>query len=111
MGMHYYFFIYFACLCYISIPIYKIYSNGQQNRDFTFAWLTSYILAFSIPIFYFYFRSLIFTSILTFLLMISTFILIREIKSIFGKYQVLSIPILIFVIYTYSYLLNAIILP
>lgn len=109
MNVYHYFFIYAAVLCYIAVPIYKIYVNHKGNNDLLFSMITCYVLSFSIPIFYYYFGATIFSALLTFLLIIAAFLLLRDIKNIFGKYQVLSIPYFIFVVYTFSYFMNAIV--
>ena len=103
--MNLYLLFYFAVILYILIPICKIIWNDLLDKDLTYYLCCNYLLLFSLNLIFDYHYNLIYSILLSFTLMIFSFLLIRKIKSIYKHYQILSIPYLIFTIYTFSNIL------
>lgn len=104
--MYLFFIIYIACILYMAIPIIRLIIMDKLNKDTLFLLLTSYILLFSLSVFYGFYNNLYISVIIAFFLMILAFLVIRDFRNIFGKYQLLSIPYYLLTIYMFSYLLT-----
>ena len=104
--MFLYFIIYFAVVIYITIPICKIIWFDKLDNDLTFLLLTNYILLLLLSIVFNYHYHIIYSSLISLTLVISSFLLIRKIKDIFGYYSILSIPYFIFITYTFANILS-----
>jgi len=103
--MNLFFVFYIAVILYITIPICKIVWDDKLDNDLIFLLCSNYILIFLLSIIFNYQTNLIYSILLSLTLMISAFILIRKIKSIFGHYQLLSIPYFIFTVFVFSNIL------
>ncbi len=106
--MYLFFIIYFAVILYITIPICKIVWIDKLDNDLTFLLVANYILIFLLSILFSYHYHLAYSILVSLSLMVSSFFLIRKMKSIYGRYQVLSIPYFIFTTYVFSSLLTLI---
>lgn len=103
--MKLFFIIYVACVIYITIPICKIIWNELFDNDLLFLSLANYILIFLLSIIYNSTYHLFYSILVSLVLMILSFLLIRKIKSIYNRYQILSIPYFIFCVYVFSNIL------
>lgn len=103
--MNLFFIIYLAVIVYISIPICNIIWNDKLNNDLIFLLCVNYILMFILSIIFNYQTNLIYSILLSLSLMIAAFFLVRKIKSIYGHYQVLSIPYFLLSVYVFSNIL------
>jgi len=103
--MNLYFLIYIAVIIYITIPLIKIIWNDLLDNDLIFLLCTNYILLLLLSIMFSTY-SLIYSILISFTLMLLSFLLIRKIKSILGHYQILSIPYFIFIVFTFSSLIS-----
>jgi len=106
--MNLFFIVYIAVILYITIPICKIVWNDNLDNDLTFLMCSNYILLFLLSIIFNYQNNLIYSILLSLTLVISSFLLIRKIKDIFGKYQILSIPYFCFCVFVFSNILTLI---
>lgn len=103
--MNLYLLFYMAVIIYITIPVCKIIWFDLVDNDFYFLLSTNYLLLFTLSIIFDYHNHLIYSILVSFTLMVFSFLLIRKIKSIFKHYQILSIPYLIFTIFSFSSIL------
>lgn len=99
------FLIYVACVSYITIPICKIIWIDKLDNDLLFLILSNYILIFLLSIIFNSSYHLFYSILVSLILMIVSFLLIRKIKSIYNRYQILSIPYFIFCVYIFSNIL------
>jgi len=106
--MKLFFIIYISVIIYILIPIIKIVWNELLDNDLIFLLSTNYILLFLLSIVFNYQNNLFFSILISLILMISAFLLIRKIKSIFHNYQILSLPYFFFTIFIFSNLITLI---
>ena len=103
--MNIFFLIYVAVIVYITIPICKIVWHDALDKDLTFLLCTNYILIFLLTLLFGNQNYLIYNVLLSFTLVIAAFLLVRKIKSIFGTYQILSIPYFFFIVFVFSNIL------
>lgn len=103
--MNLFFIIYIAIIIYITIPICKIVWYDLIDNDLTFLLCCNYILLFFLAIIFNYRTNLIYSILISFSLMIASFLLIRKIKSIMGSYRILSIPYFCFTVFLFSNIL------
>lgn len=103
--MNIYFLFYIAVILYIAIPIAKIIWYDKLDNDLSFLLWCNYILILLLSFIYSFQYHIIYSILLSFTITISSFLLIRKIKSILGFYSLLSIPYFIFTVYTFSSLL------
>lgn len=103
--MNLYFLVYIAVIIYITIPICKIVWEEKLDNDLTFLLCTNYILIFLLSIIFSYQSNIIYSILISFTLMISSFMLIIKMHNIFGRYQLLSLPYFCFVVFTFSNIL------
>ena len=96
---------YVFSILYISIPIFKLIIEDLINNNTLFLLLSNYILLFGLSILYGFYNSVFYSLIIAFILMIFAFLLIRDFKTLFGRYQLLSMPYYILTIYMFSYIL------
>jgi len=106
--MNLFFLIYIAVIIYILIPICKIIWNDLLDNDLLFLLSSNYILLFLLSIIFNYQTNLFFSIVISFILMIFSFLLIRKIKTIYGHYQLLSIPYFCFIVFIFSNILTLI---
>ena len=105
--MNLYFLIYIAVIIYILIPICKIIWNDKLDNDFTYLLCCNYMLLFALSITNYYVY-LTYSILLSFTLMVFAFLLIRKIKNIYNRYQLLSLPYFVFMVYTFSKIISLI---
>lgn len=103
--MNLFFLIYIAVIVYITIPICKIVWNDLLDNDLLFLLCSNYILAFLLTIIFSYQDYLFYSILVSLILMIDSFLLIRKIKNIYGRYQVLTVPYFVFCVYVFSSIL------
>ena len=103
--MNLFFLIYIAVVIYITIPIIKIVWYEKLDNDLLFLLCTNYILIFLLSIIFNYETNLIYSILISLTLMITSFLLIRKIKDIFGNYQILSLPYFCFSVYVFTNIL------
>lgn len=103
--MNLFFIVYIAVILYITIPICKIVWNDLLDKDLTFLLCVNYLLIFLLSIIFNYQTNLLYSILLSLTLMIAAFLLVIKIKSIFGHYQVLSIPYFLFIVFVFSNIL------
>jgi len=99
------FLIYIACVCYITIPICKIVWEEKLDNDLLFLLCSNYILIFLLSIIFNSTSPLFYSIMISLILMILAFLLIRKIKTIYNRYQILSLPYFCFCVYTFSNIL------
>lgn len=80
-------------------------SQNKMSKDLLFFLFANIILAFTLCIFYFYFYDEYIAFFISFLFMINNYFIVREIKHIYKRYIIYSIPYFIFSVYVFSYLL------
>ena len=103
--MNIFFLIYIAVVTYITIPICKIIWNDQLDNDLTFILCCNYLLIFILSYIFSYTENIMYSILISFSLVLASFILIRKIKEIFGNYQLLSIPYFCFCTFVFSNIL------
>lgn len=103
--MDLFFLIYLAVIVYITIPICKIVWYDYLDNDLLFLLCSNYILAFLLSIIFNYQENLMYSILISLFLMISAFMLIRKIKSIYNSYQLLSLPYFFFTVFVFSNIL------
>ena len=106
--MNLFFLIYIAVIIYILIPICKIIWNDLLDNDLLYLLSSNYILLFMLSIIFNYQTNLIYSILISFTLMVFSFLLIRKIKYIYNRYQILSLPYLFFVVYLFSNIITLI---
>ena len=99
------FLIYIACVCYITIPVCKIIWEEKLDNDLLFLLSSNYIFIFLLSIIFNSSYHLFYSILISLILMILSFLLIRKIKNIYNYYQILSIPYFCFCVYTFSNIL------
>jgi len=102
--MNLFFLVYIAVVLYILIPICKIIWEDKLDNDLLFLLCSNYILIFLLSIIFSYYN-LFYSILISLILVIMAFLLIRKIKSIYGHYQILSIPYFCFSVYVFSNIL------
>ncbi len=100
-----FFIIYIAVILYITIPICEIVWNDKIDNDLTFLLCCNYIFLFLLSIIFDYGHNLIYSILTSLTLVILAFLLIRKIKSIYGRYQLLSLPYFGFCVFVFSNIL------
>ena len=103
--MNLFFIIYVASILYITIPICKIVWYEKLDNDLTFLMCANYIFIFLLSIIFNYQNNLVYSILISLTLMIFAYLLIRKIKSIYGHYQILSIPYFILAVFVFSNIL------
>jgi len=103
--MNLFFIIYIAVILYITIPICKIVWHDLLDNDLTFLLCCNYLLLFILSCIFNYQTNLIYSILLSLTLMLASFLLIRKIKSIYGHYQLLSLPYFFFSVFIFSNIL------
>ncbi len=103
--MNLYFLFYIAVILYITIPICKIVWQDKLDNDLTFLLCINYLLIFLLSIIFSYYN-LIYSALLSLTLIFAAFFLVRKMKSIYGRYQVLSLPYFFFVVFTFANILT-----
>ena len=83
----------------------KLLKNDKFSKDLLFFLLIGIILIFTLTIFYCYFQELNLSIIISGLLVINNFLLIRELKLISNKSLVFSLPYFIIFLTIFLYLL------
>lgn len=103
--MNLFFLVYIAVVIYISIPIGKIIWNERLDNDLLFLLFTNYILIFLLSIIFNYQYNLFYSILISLFLMIASFLLVRKIRDIFNRYQILSLPYFCFTVFVFSNIL------
>lgn len=100
------FYFYLISIIYITLDIFIIILKDKLNKDLIYMLFTTYILNISMSLFYFYFNNLIYSLFNSLFLMISSFILLLELKRTFKKIPILTIPYFLFTIFLFSNIVN-----
>jgi len=100
------FIFYIISILYIFIDIFIILSKDKLDRDLIFTLFATYILNISMCLFFFYFNNLIYSLFNSLFLMVISFLLLLEMKKIFRKIPILSIPYFFFTICLFSNIVN-----
>ena len=93
----------FLIISFSLLYLYIINSlkNNKLSKDLLFFLLISIILMFSLTIFYFYFQDNNISLILSFLLVINNYLMIREIRIINHHYIYITLPYFIYFLYVF----------
>lgn len=89
----------------IFIPLTKIIYLNKLNNDLIFIYLSNVILTISFIIFFILSNNLFFAFYNAFFQMVFSYLLIYNIKNLFGKYNVFSIPYFILWVFIFSKIL------
>lgn len=100
------FIFYVVSIVYISVDIFIVLLKDKLNKDLIFTLFATYILNISMTLFYFYFNNLVYSLINSLFLMVISFLLILELKRIFNKTPLLSLPYFVFTIFLFSNIVN-----
>lgn len=104
--MNLYFIVYVFSIIYLLVPVIKIIWNNKMSDGLLFLLLSNYILLFMLSILFSYDRNLVLSLLLSFTLMIFSYLLIRCIKGTTGSLKILSLPYLFFTVFTFSSILS-----
>lgn len=104
--MNLYFIVYVFSIIYLLVPVIKIIWNNKMSDGLLFLLLSNYILLFMLSILFSYDRNLVLSLLLSFTLMIFSYLLVRCIKSTTGYLKILSLPYLFFTVFTFSSILS-----
>lgn len=88
-----------------QISLINLLIENKLNNDTLFFIISSIILEVSLCIFYFYFIDYFISIIFSILLTLNLFLLNKELKKVYKRYDYLSIPYFIFSIYILTYLI------
>ncbi len=102
--MFFYILYIFSLIC-LLIPILKIINFGILRENTIFLLLTNYILNITSVIFFGYFQNYLFATFFLLTLLIFAGLLIKEFKNLIGSYELLSVPYLLVVSYSFVYCL------
>ena len=93
----------FLIISFSLLYLYIINSlkNNKLSKDLLFFLLISIILMFSLTIFYFYFQDNNISLIISFLLVINNYLMLREIRIINYHYIYISFPYFIYFLYVF----------
>jgi len=100
------FVFYLISITYISIDIFIILLKDKLNKDLIYTLFTTYILNISMSLFFFYFNNLTYSLLNSLFLMVISFFLLVELRKIFKKLPILSIPYFLFTIFLFSNIVN-----
>ena len=94
----------------ISFSLFYLYlinslKEDKLSKDMLFFTLISIILIFTLTVFYFYFQDIAISLVISILLMVNNFFLIKEIKYINKKYVLVTLPYFLYFVYTTIYIL------
>ena len=101
----FFYLLYIIALICILFPTLKLVNYYLLNENTIFLLATNYILNIASALFFGFFHNYLFASIFLFMLLIFSTFLIKEFKKILGFYQLLSIPYLLVVSYSFVYTL------
>lgn len=104
--MNLYFIVYVFSIIYLLVPVIKIIWNNKMSDGLLFLLLSNYILLFMLSILFSYDRNLVLSLLLSFTLMIFSYLLIRCIKGTTGSLKILSLPYFFFTVFTFSSILS-----
>ena len=82
-----------------------ILMDDKITNDLIYFVLLFGIFSGVLIVFYYYFQDNVISLVSSFFLMINNFLLIREIKRIYERYLLISIPFFIMSVYYFSYIL------
>jgi hypothetical protein len=100
------FYILYIIVVFLLLePIYKLCSFNLLNENSLFLILSNYLLNIGVVIFYFLFSNLLLSLIFITLLSIFTILLIFNFKHHFGYFKLTSIPYLLLVLFSNTYIL------
>lgn len=100
------FIFYLISIIFISIDIFLLIFKNKLNKDLIYVLFTTYILNISMCLFFFYFNNLVYSLFNSLILMVTSFLLIIDLKRTFNKTPILSIPYFIFTIFLFSNIVN-----
>ncbi|MBR1416639.1 MAG: hypothetical protein IJ572_02350 [Bacilli bacterium] len=94
----------------LSFSLFYLYiinslKEDKLSKDLLFFLLIGIILIFTLAVFYFYFQDINLSLIISFLLCINNYLLIREIKNINKRYIIITIPYFLYFIYVFFIIL------
>ena len=93
--------IYVVVLSLITFLFYRIINQKKMKSDLAFFVGCNYILSLSFLLFLFYFNDYLISLAAIFLLLINTIFLNFEIKMTYDKYNLLSMPYLIYITFIF----------
>ena len=99
------FIMYIASILYLLIPVCKIVWNDNLDNELLFLLSSNYIVIFLLSIIFDFQNNLGFSILISFILMLLAYFLIRKIKNIYNHYQLLSIPYFCFTVFVFSNIL------
>lgn len=91
--------IYIFVLSLLSYFFYFLIRINKLKNNLLFFLLSNFILSFSFLVFLFYYKGCLFSLINIFLLLINTIFLSFEIRVTYGKYSILSMPYLLYIMF------------
>ena len=98
--------VYLIVLVLLSFLFIRLIYEHKMNNDLLFYIIVNSILSFSFICFLFYFKDLLFSLFNIFLLLLNTFCLSYEIKKVYDKYKLLSIPYLIYIVFLFYLIID-----
>lgn len=103
------FILYLTFILLILITSYYFIYLGHLNQDRLFTIILNFILLIILPLYYFYFKDNIYSIIISFVLLISSFNLNLKIKEIFHLNKILPLLYFILTSYIFGYIFISII--
>lgn len=97
--------LYAFVLLFLLEPILKTCYYNLLNEDTIFLLLSSYLLNIATAIFFGYYHNITLSFISSFILSIFTIQLVINFKKIFGFFKLTTVPYLLFILYSFVYLL------
>lgn len=85
--------------------IHIVYENKMKN-DLLYYIIANFTLSFSFVSFLFYFKDYLFSLVNMFVLLLNTIFLSYEIKKTYGKYKLLSIPYLVYMMFLFYLIID-----
>ena len=100
------FIFYITSIIYIAIDIFLVVRKDLIDKDLLFCMFSTYIFNLSLNLFYFYFNNLTYSLLNSLFLMVTSFLLILDLKRVLKKTPLLSLPYFLFTIVIFSYIVN-----
>lgn len=98
--------IYLLSLFLISLLFLKIILNHKMKGDLAFFTTCNYLLPFTFILFFFHYQDYLFGLLNMLLIVLNTLFLTYEIKSLYHKYKLLTIPYLIDIIFMFYLIID-----
>lgn len=98
--------LYLVVLFLLSILFCRLIVTKKMKNDLVFFVLANLVLTFSFLVFLFYYKDYLFSVVNMFFLLLNTIFLSYEIRITYDKYQLLSMPYLIYIVFLFYLIID-----